>query len=101
MNKLIFDAKTSAATSDRISIYAEKLPVTFGVVGMSPGEEITVEFQVNGIWESLFVAGSQAKLTSSNKVISVYSPFPIRLTKGLTDNPVSVEMFSQNIESAS
>ncbi len=101
MNKVLIDAKTEEVTTDRFSIYGEKLPVTFGAVGLSVGEEITFEFLVNGVWEDLYVAGSQTKLTSTNKVISVYSPFSLKIKKGVTLNPVSVEMFSQNIEPAS
>lgn len=95
---LIINAVSSPVTSDRISLYCERLPITFAVVGLTAGEQITVQFEVNDIWEDLYIAGNKCILTSTNKMTSVFAPLSLRLVKPLTANPVSVTMYYNNIE---
>jgi hypothetical protein len=99
-SNIIIPATTAAVTTDRHNVYANNLPVSIAVTGLSAGEYVQVEFSAdNGsTWEDLYIAGAQVTISSINKVRALYSPLIIRLVKSTTLQPVSAAIYQNNLE---
>lgn len=89
---VLIESTTSAATSDKFPVTKENLPVTLLVGGSSAGEAFPVQFSIDAgaTFEDLYVAGAQITLSNTNKVISIYAPMVLKVSKPTTLNPVTV-----------
>lgn len=88
----IISARTAAATSDKLQITQNMLPVVVMATKLSSGEEITIDFSDDGgsSWETLSIGGADQKLSLTNKQIGIFTPNLLRFTKGTTLNQVRV-----------
>ena len=99
----IIEAQTTSAVSETVKLeneasyssprgyYTSTVPCTLCVDGtLGSTEEITIEFFVNGNWQTLKSNDATTTLTESNNVVSLYAPLTIRINKPVTANSVGV-----------
>ncbi len=96
MSKELIAAKQALATLDNISVYGNNLPCTFIANGLSGGEEITFQIQISDdTYIDMYIDGLQAKLTSTNNVLTVIGPGEYKISKPVTTGNVGVHMASE------
>jgi len=85
MNTTIISPQTGAVTTEA-EIRITDLPATIGASNLATTETVTILFSVdNGAtWEESAIDGITTQLTATNKIIGVYSPVLLAVTKSAT-----------------
>lgn len=90
-NRILINEQTAAVITEAERIDKDEVPVIFAASGLTSGEEIGIEIEINGNWVQVVENGNDIKLTINDIVRKCNGPCRVRLNKPLTASAVSVE----------